>query len=81
MTERAKPFADEMVTIGGAPWGESVPALTSGGTKVDAHLSGLRRPPVMKTFRARDVLGEFTFRAESREAALAKLAESLEEVP
>lgn len=44
-------------------------------------IADLRRPPVLKTFRLRGVcLGPKEIVAESKEAALAKLAESLEEV-
>lgn len=53
------------------------------------YLGALRRPPVLKTYRLRGAVGPITpepdwagvvVRAESREAALAKLSEALEEV-
>ena len=72
------------VTITGAPFpsadGPRVPVEWADGGWMAPRVAWLRRPPVLKTFKARDILGEFTFQAESREAALAKLAEALEEV-
>ena len=48
----------------------------------DVRFDDLRRPPVMKTFRLRSAVTTIKYiSAESKEAALAMLAESLEEVP
>jgi hypothetical protein len=44
-------------------------------------VSVLRRPPVLKTFRIHGKGCTDFIQAESRDAALAKLAEMLEEVP
>ena len=85
MIWRIEGFRDDEVTVGGAPWGDYVPVLTASGNHAFPSRQFLHRPPVLKTFRVKQstpltVYDRITIRAESREAALAKLAESLEEV-
>jgi hypothetical protein len=79
--------AEILAVFDGAASGERMAYVRqSDGTGRVVSVSDLRRPPVLKTFRvqAGDKLGgamcQVTVQATDREAALAKLAESLEEV-
>lgn len=71
-------------TVVGAPSLGLVPCTVPGlwgGKANHIHRDNLHRKPVLKTYRlAHSFGGWVSFPAESREAALAKLAESLEEV-
>ena len=76
------------VTITGAPFpsadGPRVPVEWADGGWMAPRVAWLRRPPVLKTFRLPGLVASparyVEFQAESREAALASLAEGLEEV-
>lgn len=74
------------VMVMGAPWNGMVPVIDERGVERHALLTSLRRPPALKTFRVTlDTKEGWSvhreIQAESREAALAKLADALEEVP